>query len=155
MYLYNEHPEIIFVEKKKKNYQLPFRIDRNDGKWAQNLARLMSLCNKYSQIDFTYVLAKFLARELEKDKRHWPLIHALKKALKFIEREIQVRSIRIRFIGKLRGARRSRTINIQSKWPTTPCLTLKNEIFISAATAHTVYGSVGIKVMLWKQKYDI
>jgi len=150
-YTYEKHPEVYFLASKDKKLRQPVSSNRKDVKWAQNLTRLIDMCSKFSRLDFTYVLSKFLAIEMEKDKRHWPFIQALRKALKFIERENDLKGIKIRFVGKLKGARRSRVYDIKSKWPAIPFQSFANDIYVSSATAHTVYGSVGIKVMVWRK----
>ncbi len=147
---YKDHPIVFLLEKADKKNKKSLNNQNKDIKWTENLSRLIRLCFHYGRTDFTSILAKFLAKELEKDKRHWPLLRSLKKALKFVERDINISAIKIKFIGKLRGARRSRIHLIKLKWPTMPFLPLKNKILISQSTAHTVYGSIGIKIMLLK-----
>jgi len=150
IYFYKDHPQILYIENINIPTKLLFKSNKKDIKWSRNLARLINVCSLYSHLDFTHILAKFIAREIEKDKRHWPLIHTLRRALKTIERKIKLRSIRIRLIGKLRGARRTRAFNIKStKWRIIPFMKLQNRIFIGNSVAYTVYGSVGVKVMTW------
>lgn len=151
IYEYDLHPEIFLLASKEKKLKPSFTSSRQDVKWSQNLTRLFDVCSNYSHLDFTSVLSRFIARELEKDKRHWPLIQAIRKALKFMEKDTKLKGIKIRFVGKLKGARRSRVYDISAKWPTIPFQSFKNEIFMSSTTAHTVYGSVGIKVMIWRK----
>jgi len=149
-YKYANHPEVFFLAAPSKKRKPAISTNKQDVKWAKNLKRLMEFCTKFYKLDFTYVLARYIAQEMEKDKRHWPLLKAIKKALKFSERDTELKGIKIRFVGKLKGARRSRIYDITSKWPTIPFQTFSNSIYVSSSTAHTVYGSVGIKVMVWR-----
>jgi len=149
-YRYANHPEVFFLAAPPKKRKPAISTDKKDVKWAKNLKRLIQFCVKFYKFDFTYVLARFIAQEMEKDKRHWPFLKAIKKALKFSERDTELKGIKIRFVGKLKGARRSRVHDISSKWPTIPFQTFNNSIYVSSSTAHTVYGSVGIKVMVWR-----
>lgn len=93
------------------------------------------------------LIAKFIANELSKTKKHNFFLRFLKKAL-FLAKGNLPQAIKIKITGRFNRARRSRHkfIYIGGDVPT---LTIKNNINYSDQTTYTQNGTFGIKVWVY------
>jgi small subunit ribosomal protein S3 len=95
------------------------------------------------------LLAQNIAEQLE---RRLPYRRVLKKTLDKINLNNEIKGVKIKISGRLNGADIAR-----SEWlskGSLPLQTLKAYIEYAQATAGTTYGSVGIKVWIYKKNSD-
>jgi len=97
------------------------------------------------------LVAQNVAEQLEK---RMPFRRALKSALDQSEKNRNVKGIKIEISGRLGGAEMSRR-----EWlsrGTIPLHTLRADIDYARATAYTTYGSIGVKVWIYKgEKFNL
>ncbi len=96
------------------------------------------------------IIAQNIAEQLEK---RMPFKRAMKSMLDQVSKNSKIRGVKIELSGRLGGAEMSRR-----EWGakgTLPLHTLRADIDFSRATAYTTYGTIGIKVWLYKgEKFD-
>jgi ribosomal protein S3 len=156
---------------KKLNIFLTFQqlnetVKKNlDGRKIQLLRKNLAQLRKYSRNDFfkdgvnllytcasqpdsSALLAQFVARELEKLKRHNFFLRFLKTTLTlFSNKEFStLRGIKIKVKGRFNGAPRARYKTI--KIGNVPVLTLDSNISYAEATSYTSNGTFGVKVWI-------
>ncbi len=91
------------------------------------------------------LVAQQVAEQLEK---RMPYRRILKTMLEQVEKNKNVKGIKIEVAGRLGGAEISRREWLSKG--TVPLHTLRADIDFSRATARTTYGSIGVKVWLYK-----
>ncbi len=96
------------------------------------------------------LVAQNVAEQLE---RRMPFRRVLKSTLEQVEKNRNVKGVKIEIAGRLDGAEMSRR-----EWlsrGTIPLHTLRADIDFARATARTTYGAIGIKVWIHKgEKFD-
>ncbi|MBI3638220.1 30S ribosomal protein S3 [Candidatus Wolfebacteria bacterium] len=93
------------------------------------------------------VIAQNIAWDLEK---RIPWRRTVKKYLESIMQNRDVKGAKIRVSGRLDGAEIARSEHLEKG--SLPLLTLRANIDYGEATAHTTYGTIGIKVWIYKGK---
>jgi small subunit ribosomal protein S3 len=91
------------------------------------------------------VVAQTIAWDLEK---RLPFRRAMKKYLEQIMQNRDVKGAKIRLAGRLNGAEIARTEHLEKG--SLPLQTLRANIDEAEATAFTVFGTIGIKVWIYK-----
>lgn len=95
--------------------------------------------------DNAHVIAQSIADQLEK---RMPFRRIMKSMLEQTMKNKEVKGVKIEMSGRLGGAEMSRR-----EWSakgTLPLHTLRADIDFSRATAYTTYGTIGVKVWLYK-----
>lgn len=96
------------------------------------------------------VIAQNIAEQIEK---RMPFRRAMKSMLDQVSKNSNVKGVKIEMSGRLGGAEMSRR-----EWAskgTLPLHTLRADIDFKRATAYTTYGTIGIKVWLYKgEKFE-
>jgi len=95
--------------------------------------------------DNAHVIAQSIADQLEK---RMPFRRIMKSMLEQVMKNKEIKGIKIEMSGRLGGAEMSRR-----EWAakgTLPLHTLRADIDFSQATAYTTYGTIGVKVWLYK-----
>jgi small subunit ribosomal protein S3 len=91
------------------------------------------------------IVAQNIAEQLEK---RMPFKRAMKSMLEQVSKNSKIKGVKIEMSGRLGGAEMSRR-----EWGakgTLPLHTLRADIDFSRATAYTTYGTIGIKVWMYK-----
>jgi small subunit ribosomal protein S3 len=91
------------------------------------------------------IIAQNIAEQLEK---RIPFKRAMKSMLDQVSKNSKIKGVKIEMSGRLGGAEMSRR-----EWGakgTLPLHTLRADVDFSRATAYTTYGTIGIKVWLYK-----
>ncbi|MCD6284184.1 30S ribosomal protein S3 [bacterium] len=91
------------------------------------------------------VMAQIMAEQIE---RRIPFRRVMKQALKKIMSNSKVKGARVQIKGRLDGAEMARTEWL--KEGRLPLQTLRSDIDYASATAYTTYGTVGVKVWIYK-----
>lgn len=91
------------------------------------------------------VVAQTIAETIEK---RTPYRRALKKAIEEVKKHKEVKGVKIRVSGRLDGAEIARSEWLD--WGTMPLQTFRADIDYGEATAFCTYGTVGIKVWIYK-----
>ncbi|MCD6528634.1 30S ribosomal protein S3 [bacterium] len=91
------------------------------------------------------VMAQIMAEQIEK---RVPFRRVMKQALKKIMSNKKVKGARVQIKGRLDGAEMARTEWL--KEGRLPLQTLRSDIDYATSTAYTTYGTVGIKVWIYK-----
>jgi len=91
------------------------------------------------------VMAQIMAEQIE---RRIPFRRVMKQALKKIMSNNKVKGARVQIKGRLDGAEMARTEWL--KEGRLPLQTLRSDIDYASATAYTTYGTVGVKVWIYK-----
>ncbi len=95
--------------------------------------------------DNAHVIAQSIADQLEK---RMPFRRIMKSMLEQVMKNKEMKGVKIEMSGRLGGAEMSRR-----EWSakgTLPLHTLRADIDFSQATAYTTYGTIGVKVWLYK-----
>lgn len=95
--------------------------------------------------DNAHVVAQSIADQLEK---RMPFRRIMKSMLEQVMKNKEMKGVKIELSGRLGGAEMSRR-----EWSakgTLPLHTLRADIDFSRATAYTTYGTIGVKVWLYK-----
>ncbi len=91
------------------------------------------------------IVAQSIAFSIEK---RMPYRKVIKKAIEDARRNKEVKGIKIKLSGRLNGAEIARSEWLD--WGAMPLQTLRADIDYSEATAHCTYGTIGIKVWIYK-----
>jgi small subunit ribosomal protein S3 len=91
------------------------------------------------------VMAESLADQMEK---RIPFRRAMKQAVAKIIANRDVKGVKIQLGGRLDGAEIARTEHLEEG--SLPLQTLRADIDFARATAHTTYGTIGVKVWIYK-----
>ena len=155
---YIEHRNL-FRKQKRRYYYITFEFLKPQNymkfifhyreRFGYNLSRILKYYHdSHWRIDVTHTLLKLIIYEFQKNKKHWPVINAIKKAFLIGVRQTKKMfdGFHIHFVGKIRGARRSRLIGFNVKKLAIPYQTFNNYIFRAENVARTVYGTVGISM---------
>lgn len=102
-------------------------------------------------MDFKYpeasarIMAESIAEQLE---RRIPYRRVIKQALAKITAGREAKGTKVQVAGRLNGAEIARTEHLEEG--SLPLQTLRANIDFAKATAHTTYGTVGVKVWIYK-----
>ena len=116
---------------KKIKAPVPIKIEIQEFKEPETSANIMS---------------ETIAEQLE---RRMPFRRVMKQALNKISTNRNVSGVKVQLAGRLNGAEIARTESLREG--TMPLQTLKADIDFAKATAHTTYGTIGIKVWIHKE----
>lgn len=114
------------------------------------MMELLIVINIYK--DSSGLLASFIAKQLEKTKRHNILLKNLKEKLKqaVCQKFSRIQGIKILINGRLNNAPRSR--NVFMKLGKTPLISSDTKISYSEATSFTKNGTFGVKIWVCEKE---
>ncbi|HAT73522.1 MAG: 30S ribosomal protein S3 [Candidatus Moranbacteria bacterium GW2011_GWF2_36_839] len=120
-------------------------IQKNFFKGNKNMNLKVDIQEVKNMEESAAIMAQNIADQLEK---RLPFRKAMKSALEQVMKNKNIKGVKIEMSGRLGGAEMSRR-----EWSakgTLPLHTMRCDIDFSRATAYTTYGTLGVKVWLYK-----
>jgi len=133
------------VEKVKKDLDKIIQEHRQEKKIKENYSLNINIEEVKKPNLSAAIVAQMIAENIEK---RMPYRRAMKKAIEMVSQQKEVKGIKVKVSGRLDGAEISRREWLD--WGKMPLQTLRADIDYAEARAHCTYGTVGVKVWIYK-----
>lgn len=120
-----------------------------------NISQFFDFLFKFPEINILHIILQEIATSLETDLRHWPFLNVIRQILiRGFWRKLtkQIMPLKVLFVlrGKLKGARRARTVKIQNNKRNIPFQKFKTtQLQTGSYFANTKYGTIGLHFYIW------
>jgi len=133
------------VEELKKELERIINRHRHEKKYPLNHVLSISIEEVKNPTANAAVVAQAIASAIEK---RMPYRRLMKKAIEDARRNKEVKGIKIKISGRLNGVEIARSEWLD--WGAMPLQTIRADIDYGEATAYCTYGTIGIKVWIYK-----
>jgi len=133
------------IEKAKNELDKIIKKHRTENKIKNNYNLNIDIEEIKKPNSSAAIVAQGIAENIEK---RMPFRRTMKKTIEQVSQQKEVQGIKIKMSGRLDGAEISRREWLD--WGKMPLQTLRADIDYAEATAHCSYGTVGIKVWIYK-----
>lgn len=120
-----------------------------------NISRFFDFLFKFPELNILNIILQEIAVSLETDLRHWPFLNVIRQLIirgfwKKINKQIVPLKVNFILRGKLKGARRARTVKIQNNKKNIPFQQFSSTHLQGASYfANTKYGTIGLHFYIW------
>ncbi|HPD55286.1 MAG: 30S ribosomal protein S3 [Candidatus Paceibacterota bacterium] len=133
------------IEDLKKEVEKIIRRHRKERKYPLNYVLNISIEEVKNPTANAAIVAQSIAASIEK---RMPYRRLMKKAIEDAKQNKEVKGIKIKLSGRLNGVEIARSEWLD--WGAMPLQTIRADIDYSEATAFCTYGTIGIKVWIYK-----
>lgn len=133
------------VEDLKKALEKIINKHRREKKYPLNYALTINIEEVKNPMANAAIVAQSIASAIEK---RMPYRRVIKKAIEEAKQNKEVKGIKVKVSGRLNGAEIARTEWLD--WGSMPLQTIRADIDYAEATAFCTYGTIGIKVWIYK-----
>lgn len=133
------------VEDLKKDLEKIINRHRREKKYPLNYSLSINIEEVKNPSANAAIVAQSIASAIEK---RMPYRRVIKKAIEEAKQSKEVKGIKVKVSGRLNGAEIARTEWLD--WGAMPLQTVRADIDYSEATAFCTYGTIGVKVWIYK-----
>lgn len=149
IFLKTARPGLVIGQGGKGIEELSKALERELKKVRRGSAKGASLSVNVEELKRTEISAAYMAQQVAWNlEKRMPFRRMMKKQLDFIMQNKEVRGAKLTLAGRLDGAEIARRETLR-RGPL-PLQTLRADIDYGEATAFTTYGTIGIKVWIYK-----